>query len=123
MSRGSKAKYTEKQKRKAEHIEQGYEAKGVSEERAEKIAWATVNKQSGGGEHSGSGRHKNDAAKAEARQDSAQRAAHTKRQKEKPGALEKQSKASLLQIAREKDIRGRSQMNKQDLIVALRSPQ
>lgn len=84
MSRGSKAKYTEKQKRKAEHIEQGYEAKGVSEERAEKIAWATVNKQSGGGEHSGSGRRKNDAAKAEARQDSAQRAAHTKRQRKSP---------------------------------------
>jgi plasmid stabilization system protein ParE len=122
MSRGSKEKYTEKQKRKAEHIEESYEAKGVSEERAEQIAWATVNKQSGGGERSGSGRQKSASAKAESRRDSAERAAQTKQQKNKQGALENQSKDSLLKIARARDISGRSHMNKQDLIAALRSP-
>ena len=49
MSRGDKSSYTQKQKRQAEHIEEGYEKKGVSEEEAEKRAWATVNKQDGGG--------------------------------------------------------------------------
>lgn len=122
MSRGSKTKYTEKQKRKAEHIEESYEAKGVSEERAEQLAWATVNKQSGGGERAGSGRNKPAAAKADARKDSAKRAVQTKRQKEQKGALENQSKASLLEIARSRDISGRSHMNKQDLIIALRRP-
>lgn len=122
MSRGSKEKYTEKQKRKAEHIEESYEAKGVSENRAEKIAWATVNKQSGGGEKSGSGRKKSAGAKAESRHDSAKRAANTKHDKGKQGALEKQSKASLMDIARAKNISGRSHMNKPDLIAALRSP-
>lgn len=122
MSRGSKAKYTEKQKRKAEHIEESYEAKGVSEKRAEQIAWATVNKQSGGGERSGSGRKKSAADKSEARKDSADRAAQTRRRQNKQGALENQSKSSLLEIARARDISGRSHMNKQDLIAALRSP-
>jgi plasmid stabilization system protein ParE len=56
MPRGDKAKYTEKQKRKAEHIEVGYEARGVPEGEAERRAWATVNKESGGGKQSGSGR-------------------------------------------------------------------
>lgn len=50
MPRGDKDKYTDKQKRKAEHIEDSYEAKGVSKNEAESRAWATVNKQSGGGE-------------------------------------------------------------------------
>jgi plasmid stabilization system protein ParE len=56
MPRGDKSAYTDKQKRKAEHIEEGYEARGVSEEEAERRAWATVNKQDGGGKQSGSGR-------------------------------------------------------------------
>src|SRR5918911_526752 len=56
MPRGSKAKYTDKQKRKAEHIEESYEERGVPEEEAERRAWATVNKESGGGNKSGSGR-------------------------------------------------------------------
>lgn len=60
MPRGDKDKYTDKQKRKAEHIEEGYEARGVSEGEAEKRAWATVNKESGGGNKSGSGRGKAD---------------------------------------------------------------
>jgi hypothetical protein len=58
MPRGDKSKYTDKQKRQAEHIEEGYEARGVSKKEAEKRAWATVNKASGGGKKSGSGRGK-----------------------------------------------------------------
>jgi plasmid stabilization system protein ParE len=58
MPRGDKGKYTEKQKRQAEHIEEGYEKRGVSEGEAERRAWATVNKTSGGGKKSGSGRGK-----------------------------------------------------------------
>jgi plasmid stabilization system protein ParE len=58
MPRGDKSKYTEKQKRQAEHIEESYEERGVPEEEAEKRAWATVNKVSGGGKLSGSGRGK-----------------------------------------------------------------
>ena len=58
MARGDKSKYTDKQKRQAEHIEEGYEERGVSEEEAERRAWATVNKSSGGGKKSGSGRGK-----------------------------------------------------------------
>ncbi|MDO1451172.1 hypothetical protein Q0590_33165 [Rhodocytophaga aerolata] len=49
MPQGDKSSYTEKQKRQAEHIEESYEQKGVSEKEAEKRAWATVNKQDGGG--------------------------------------------------------------------------
>ena len=56
MPQGDKSKYTDKQKRQAEHIEQSYEARGVSEKEAEKRAWATVNAESGGGKKSGSGR-------------------------------------------------------------------
>jgi plasmid stabilization system protein ParE len=56
MSRGDKSTYTDKQKRKAEHIEEGYENRSVSEKEAERRAWATVNKQDGGGKKSGSGR-------------------------------------------------------------------
>ena len=56
MPRGEKDAYTEKQKRKAEHIEEGYEDKGVPLSEAERRAWATVNKQDGGGKKSGSAR-------------------------------------------------------------------
>lgn len=58
MPRGDKSKYTDKQKRQAEHIEESYEKKGLSEDEAESRAWATVNKQDGGGKKSGSGRMK-----------------------------------------------------------------
>lgn len=58
MPRGDKSSYTDKQKRKAEHIEEGYEKRGVSKKEAESRAWATVNKESGGGNKSGSGRGK-----------------------------------------------------------------
>jgi plasmid stabilization system protein ParE len=56
MARGDKSKYTAKQRRQAEHIEEGYEERGVSEPEAERRAWATVNKMTGGGKRSGSGR-------------------------------------------------------------------
>ena len=56
MPRGDKGAYTDKQKRKAQHIEQSYEERGVHKETAEARAWATVNKESGGGNLSGSGR-------------------------------------------------------------------
>ena len=58
MPRGDKSAYTDKQKRQAEHIEEGYEHRGVPEEEAERRAWATVNKTTGGGKKSGSGRGK-----------------------------------------------------------------
>jgi plasmid stabilization system protein ParE len=58
MAKGSKQAYTQKQKRQAEHIEEGYEKRGVSKDEAERRAWATVNKSSGGGKKSGSGRGK-----------------------------------------------------------------
>ncbi|MCW2265098.1 plasmid stabilization system protein ParE [Gluconobacter cerinus] len=56
MPRGDKSAYTDKQKRQAEHIEENYEKHGVLKKEAESRAWATVNKESGGGRKSGSGR-------------------------------------------------------------------
>jgi hypothetical protein len=56
MPRGDKGKYTDKQRRKADHIAEGYEEHGLPEQEAERRAWATVNKESGGGNKSGSGR-------------------------------------------------------------------
>lgn len=61
MPRGDKSAYTDKQKRKAEHIEEGYEKRGTSKKEAERRAWATVNKESGGGKKSGSGRGKKES--------------------------------------------------------------
>jgi plasmid stabilization system protein ParE len=58
MPRGDKDAYTDKQKRQADHIEESYEERGVPEKEAERRAWATVNKESGGGKKSGSGRAK-----------------------------------------------------------------
>jgi plasmid stabilization system protein ParE len=56
MPKGDKSKYTDKQKRKAEHIAEGYEDRGVGSDEAERRAWATVNKDDGGGNKAGSGR-------------------------------------------------------------------
>jgi plasmid stabilization system protein ParE len=56
MPRGDKSKYTDKQDRKADHIAEGYEHRGVPKKEAERRAWATVNKDDGGGKKSGSGR-------------------------------------------------------------------
>jgi hypothetical protein len=58
MPRGDKSSYTSKQKRQAEHIEEGYEKRGVPKKEAERRAWATENKMSGGGKKSGSGKGK-----------------------------------------------------------------
>jgi plasmid stabilization system protein ParE len=58
MPRGDKSKYSNKQKRQAEHIEKGYESRGTSKAEAERRAWATVNAITGGGKKSGSGRGK-----------------------------------------------------------------
>jgi hypothetical protein len=58
MPRGDKSSYTGKQKRQAEHIEEGYEKRGVAKGEAERRAWATVNKETHGGKKSGSGRGK-----------------------------------------------------------------
>ena len=58
MPQGDKSSYTDKQKRQAEHIEAGYEKKGLSVKTSEARAWATVNKLDGGGKKSGSGRKK-----------------------------------------------------------------
>lgn len=119
MPQGSKAKYTDKQKRQAEEIEDSYKDKGVPAKEAQARAWATVNKQSGGGERpGGSGRGKPAAAKARDRHDSAERAAAT-RESHDPD-LTSQSKQHLLQLARTKHIRGRSTMNKEELVDALK---
>ncbi|HEV7343642.1 MAG TPA: plasmid stabilization protein [Sphingopyxis sp.] len=97
MPRGDKSSYTDKQKRKAEHIEEGYEKRGVSKKEAESRAWATVNKESGGGNKSGSGRGKPDNHEAsrkggrksgagqtsEKRSEAAKKGWETRRQKEK----------------------------------------
>ena len=58
MPRGEKTKYSQKQKRQAEHIEEGYESRGVSGKEAKRRAWATVNQMTGGGKKGGSGRGK-----------------------------------------------------------------
>ncbi|HEY8576135.1 MAG TPA: plasmid stabilization protein [Devosia sp.] len=86
MPQGDKSAYTDKQKRKAEHIEQGYEDRGVSHEEAERRAWATVNKDDGGGKKSGSGRGKHtdhpaahNGGKASASRTAAQRSASAKK--------------------------------------------
>lgn len=120
-NRGSKEKYTKKQQRKAEHIEESYKDKGVSDDEAEARAWATVNKQSGGGERKGgSGRNESSKEKSKARQDSAKRAADTRKGKSRQGQLEDKTKDELMQQARKKNIEGRSKMRKQELITALK---
>ena len=79
MAPGSKAKYSDKQKRQAEHIEDSYEKRGMSPKTAAKRAWQTVNKQIGGGEKSGSGRATSAKAKSSARKESGRRAAHSRK--------------------------------------------
>jgi hypothetical protein len=78
MPRGDKSSYTPAQKRKARHIEKSYEERGLDAPEAEARAWATINKQSGGGERSGSGRKTPATAKTRARKDSARRAVATR---------------------------------------------
>ena len=107
MPRGSKAKYTDEQKRKAAHIEDSYEHKGLPKDEAEARAWATVNKQSGGGERAGgSGRGKAPAKKAQDRQESAKRAAASREghPRSSGASLGTQTKESLMKEARAKFI-------------------
>lgn len=122
MPTANKDKYTQEQKRKAEHIEDSYESKGVSKDEAEARAWATVNKQSGGGDRKGgSGSKTSSTAKTVARKDSAKRAAATKRGESRPNeSLEDQTKAELMKRARSLDIAGRSSMSKEELVTALK---
>jgi plasmid stabilization system protein ParE len=79
MAQGSKAKYSTKQKRQAAHIEESYEKRGISPKTAAKRAWQTVNKQTGGGEKSGSGRAISASAKKSARSESGRRAASSRK--------------------------------------------
>ncbi|SNR97084.1 Rho termination factor N-terminal domain-containing protein [Pseudomonas segetis] len=122
MTRASKDKYTEKQKRKAEHIEDSYKAKGVPEDEAQARAWATVNKQSGGGNKAGgSGRQTDEASKEAARRSSARRAAATRKGTPRPGQrLDRMTKTELMDLARKRNLAGRSTMRKQQLLDALR---
>ncbi|WP_010678666.1 Rho termination factor N-terminal domain-containing protein [Pseudomonas sp. S9] len=122
MTRASKDKYTEKQKRKAEHIEDSYKAKGVPEDEAQARAWATVNKQSGGGNKvGGSGRQTDEAGKEAARRSSARRAAATRKGTPRPGQrLDRMTKTELMDLARKRNLAGRSTMRKQQLLDALR---
>ncbi len=80
MAQGDKGAYTDKQKRKAEHIEQSYEERGLSEKEAEKRAWATVNARDGGGKKSGSGRKKSSESSS-ARSAAAKKGWETRRKK------------------------------------------
>ncbi len=79
MPRGSKEKYSNKQKRMAEHIEDSYENRGTGKKEAQRRAWATVNKETGGGEKSGSGRKKSAASKAKARRSVGRSSAATRK--------------------------------------------
>ncbi len=142
MPRGDKSDYSEKQKRKAEHIEQSYEQCGLSSDEAEARAWATVNKQSGGGEKKGgSGQGKSETAKRAHRKDSAQRAAAARKgepasrgpanrgpanrgsaqshSRSGSTSLTEMTRDELMKRARERDVRGRSSMRKAELIRAL----
>ncbi|MBS1722152.1 MAG: plasmid stabilization protein [Armatimonadetes bacterium] len=81
MPPGDKTAYTDKQKRMAEHIEHGYEKKGVNEKEAERRAWATVNKETGGGARGGSQMSKSEQTAA--RSDAAKRGWVTRRKRMK----------------------------------------
>ncbi|WP_395602988.1 Rho termination factor N-terminal domain-containing protein [Pseudomonas sp. B21128] len=123
MPRGSKHKYTAEQKRKAAHIEDSYEQKGLSKDEAEARAWATVNKQSGGGDKAGgAGRKKPAKAQAEDRKESSRRAVATRdgHSRNSNASRDVQTVDSLMKEARAKQIPGRSSMRKQELIEALR---
>ena len=123
MTRGSKRKYTAAQRRRAAQIEASYEERGLPEAQAQARAWATVNKQSGGGERAGgSGQHKAESAKASDRRESARRAVATRQghARNSVASLASMKKSSLLKEARDKDIPGRSTMRTEELIEALR---
>jgi hypothetical protein len=88
MPRGDKSGYTPKQKRMAAHIEDGYEARGVSEKEAERRAWATVNKETGGARKTASGSRSNTGKSSSAKpsRTTAARTTGTKRKPERRSA-------------------------------------
>lgn len=94
MAKGSKKKYTSKQKRKAEHIEESYKDRGVSDEEAERRAWATVNKSDKGGKKSGSGRGKKSSKKSAKKggRKGGKKRAKNKRTTRKKGGRKKKSR-------------------------------
>lgn len=85
MPRGDKSKYTSKQRRKAEHIEESYEKKGLSAKEAARRAWATVNKEDGGAQGGGSATKRGKSPSKKARSASAKRAAATRRRTKAKG--------------------------------------
>ena len=96
MPRGDKGSYTDKQKRQAEHIEEGYENRGVSKKTAKARAWATVNKSSGGGKKKGSGRGKTEnkePARKGGKKGAAARSPASRSKAAKKGARTKKSRA------------------------------
>ncbi len=96
MPRGDKSSYSDTQKREAEHIEAAYEDKGVGTKEAESRAWATVNKQDGGGKKSGSGRKKSakKAAKKSGKKVSKKAAKKTAKKSAKQAPAKKTMKKS-----------------------------
>jgi plasmid stabilization system protein ParE len=105
MARGEKDKYTDKQKRKAEHIAEGYGERGVPKKAAKARAWATVNKESGGGNKSGSGRGKPDtnvSAKAGGRKGGRKTAAKKKAAKKTTAKKTTAKQASMNQRAEQR---------------------
>jgi plasmid stabilization system protein ParE len=102
MPRGDKSAYSDRQKRKAEHIAEGYEESGVRKKEAKRRAWATVNKDESGGKQSGSGRGKkatNAASKKGGRIGGKKAAASRKR---KNAAARKGGKAAARKKAKKK---------------------
>ena len=97
MPKGDKSSYTDKQKRKAEHIAEGYEKRGTSKGEAKSRAWATVNKESGGGKKSGSGRGKAEnrsASKKGGKKGAAARASADRSRAAKKGAATRKRRAA-----------------------------
>ncbi len=98
MPQGDKSAYTDKQKRKTEHIDEGYKDRVVSEKEAERRAWATVNKESGGSKKSGSGRghaENHASSKKGGRKGGAAAASRTKEEHARPQRKRLQSLASV----------------------------
>jgi len=91
MPRGDKSSYSSKQKREAEHIEEGYKDKGVSSGEAARRAWATVNKQDGGGKKSGSARKKSSGARKSAVKKSSAKKSSSKKTGARKSATKKSS--------------------------------
>jgi plasmid stabilization system protein ParE len=118
MPRGDKSKYTDKQKRKAEHIAEGYEDRGVSKKTAKARAWATVNKESGGGNKTGSGRGVPDNTESSRKGGrkggaaTARKSAKKKAAKKKPGPKQGQKKGTKKKSAKKKSAKKRSTKKK-----------